>query len=515
MGEPILVTVRWNTKNTYDLSTLLDACGPIPEPVNFNGSKKARRDNSHLAGSRFNEVADFGLILSELAHCQLVRSVGVEEHYHYPNSENDVSVTRYIEDDHVTIWSETMAAELGFEVRRPYDKFGFWAMLKHRGDFAAARNELIEDGITDRLYRVAGLSPRDVLGAVPIIPESITLIRMEGVNRVSVKWLWPGWAPLRKLITLDGDPGTGKSTMMDDIAARVSTGQPMPGQDAPSLPPSAVLLLSGEDDPDDTIKPRLMAAGADESKIYYVQDARYGDETMPIVIPRDVPLLEKSIRDTGARLVVIDVLSEYLDSKVDNYRDSDIRRTLHTLRGVANETNSVIIMLRHLRKEGGKAIYRGGGSIGIVGAARAGWTVAQHPEEDSLRVLAAVKMNLAVTPQPIGFKLIPVEGLDVPRVDWRGPIEGMTAEMLLSDHPAGDPDEVADKRSKLTQCIDAIREVLKGGGVWSNELHEAIVKGGIASNSTFDRARAKLDLKTTRERLPSGEMGWRVALPSD
>jgi hypothetical protein len=408
-----------------------------------------------------------------------------------------------------------MARELGLELRRPYDKFGFWGIVKHGGDYAAARAELIEDGITDRLYKPSGPSPRDVLREPPVIPESITLIRMEGVERVSVKWLWPGWAPLRKLITLDGDPGTGKSTMMDDIAARVSTGEPMPGQEAPSLPPSAVLLLSGEDDPDDTIKPRLMAAGADESKIYFVQDARYDGEALPIVIPRDVPLLANAIRTTGARLIVIDVLSEYLDAKVDNYRDSDIRRTLHVLRGIANETNSTIIMLRHLRKEGGKAIYRGGGSIGIVGAARAGWTVAQHPEEESLRVLAAVKMNLAITPQPIGFKLIPVEGLDVPRVDWRGPIEGMTAELLLSDRPSGDPDEVADKRSKLSQCIDAIKEVLKGGPLWSNELHEAIVKGGIASNSTFDRARAKLDIKTTRERMPNGDMGWRVALGPD
>src|SRR4029077_19894271 len=126
-------------------------------PSKLNGK------TAHLAGTRFNEIADFGLILSELAHCQLVRRAGVEEHYHYPNAENDVSVTRYLDDDHATIWSETMASELGSDVRRPYDKFGFWSRLKHGGDFQAAHAELVSIGIGDNLYRGRESSAQGVI----------------------------------------------------------------------------------------------------------------------------------------------------------------------------------------------------------------------------------------------------------------------------------------------------------------------------------------------------------------
>ena len=494
----------------YEWQQLWDAMDPEPEPVY---SEKLNGNTAHLAGSRFNELADFGHILSRLAKCQLVRSDAIAEHWHYPNSENDISVTRYLEDDHATIWSETMASELGLEVRRPYDKFGFWATLKHGGNFGAAHSELVNVGIGDNLYKPSGLSPKDVLREPLILPSGLIVVRAGEVERREVEWLWPGWAPLRKLATCDGDPGTGKSTMLLDIAARTTTGQPMPDQAAPTIGKAAVILLSGEDDLDDTIIWRLAAAGADLNRVHHVQAAISETGSIPVTIPRDLGLLETLINQTGAALVIIDVLNEYLDSKVDNYRDTDIRRALHQVREIANRTNSSIVMLRHLRKEGGKAIYRGGGSIGIVGAARAGWAVAHHPEEESMRILASVKMNLAIRPAPLGFKLIPADGMSVARVDWRGAIEGMSAELLLGDQTnSGNPDEIAEKRSKLKDCMDAIREVLKDGPVWSNELFDAIVKGGIASSSTFDRARAKLALVTTRERTPNGLMGWRVDL---
>jgi hypothetical protein len=258
-----------------------------------------------------------------------------------------------------------------------------------------------------------------------------------------------------------------------------------------------------------------MAAGADLNRVYAVTEAwSIGGEKSPIVIPRDLDHLERRIRSTGAVLTIIDVLSEYLDAKVDNYRDSDVRKTLHQLKEVANRTHSCIVMLRHLRKQQGKAIYRGGGSIGIVGAARAGWAVAQHPEDESMRVLAAVKMNLALSPKPLGFKLIPVEGLGVARVDWRGEVD-LGAEELLGESRSTPEasEEREERRGQLGLGIEAIREVLKDGPVWSSELLDAVVnKGKIVSGRTFDRARAKLDLVTKRERMPDGAMGWRVRL---
>jgi hypothetical protein len=483
-----------------------------PTPI-----RKLTSSTAHLAGSRFNEIADYGKILTEIAHCTLVRSNNLTEDYHYRDAENDVSVTLYLEDDHATIWSETMARDLGLEVRRPYDKFGFWTMVKHKGNFQSGHAELLTIGIADNLYQPTGLTPGDILRPEPIIkPSRLIVVRASDVEPREVQWLWPGWAPSGKLIVCDGDPGTGKSTMMLDIGARVTTGRSMPEQSSSTVRPSSVILLSGEDDLDDTISWRLLAAGADMSRVHHVQAAWLDDDaTAPVVIPRDLDLLGDLIEQTGASLMIVDVLNEYLDSKVDNYRDSDIRRTLHQIQDMARRTGAAVVMLRHLRKEAGKAIYRGGGSIGIVGAARAGWTVAHHPEDASMRVLAPVKMNLAIAPIPLAFKLLPAEGMSVARVDWRGPIEGMTAETLLGDNVSREsPEERQDKQTKLDLAVEAINQVLKSGPVWSNELLDAVVtKGRLVSLRTFDRARDKLNLRTTRERMPDGTMGWRLSLP--
>lgn len=493
----------------YQWSELLDSMLPLPEP-STNG--KSHASTAHLAGSRFNELVPFGKVLEAFGHCSFVRAVGIEEHWHYRNSENDVSATHYLDDDHVTIWSETMARELGLEVRRPYDKFGFWGAVKHGGNYSLAHDELVTLGIGDNIFRPSPLPNGNA--APEVIPSGLIIVTASEVMPVRAQWLWPGWAPRGKLLDFAADPGTGKSTVTNDLGARATNGEPMPGEDAPTFPASSVLYLSGEDDLNDTTIWRLKAAGANLNRIYHIQAAITEDGPEPVVIPRDVGLIEDAVLKTRSAIVVIDVLNEYLDGNVDNYRDTQIRRALARLRDMAQRTNATVVMLRHLRKEGGKAIYRGSGSIGIVGAARAAWTVGRHPEDASLRALAVTKMNLAIEPIPLAFKLMPVEDMDVARVDWRGPVEGLNADQLLADRAPEDPEEKEHKTSQLDLATNAIREVLRDGPIWSNDLLDAVVnKGRLVSVRTYDRARAKLNVQTKRERMPSGEMGWKVSLP--
>jgi hypothetical protein len=515
---PVPATVKWRAGPIdREWATFVDdRLEPLPEPV----KRQSGSSTAHLAGTRLNEIADYRKMLVGLAHCTLVRANSLTEDYHYPNAENDVSVTLYLEDDHATVWSETMARDFGLEVRRPYDKFGFFAIVKHHGDFGAAHSELINSGIPDNIYQPSGLTAQDVTRPHPETerkPSGLIVVRASDVEPREVQWLWPGWAPSGKLIVCDGDPGTGKSTMMLDIAARVTMGRSMPEQSSSTGQPSSVILLSGEDDLDDTISWRLLAAGADMRRVHHVQAALLDDEaTAPVVIPRDLDLLGDLIEQTGASLMIVDVLNEYLDSKVDNYRDADIRRTLHQIQDMARRTGAAVVMLRHLRKEAGKAIYRGGGSIGIVGAARAGWTVAHHPEDASMRVLAPVKMNLAVPPIPLAFKLLPAEGMSVARVDWRGPVEGMTAETLLGDSPSN-PDEVAEKRTLLEQTIAAIETILPVGrsnAMLSHDLMHSVRRATGCSERTYKSAHAKVEFgQAWREDLPSGEKGMRVWRP--
>jgi hypothetical protein len=413
-----------------------------------------------------------------------------------------------------------MARDLGLEVRRPYDKFGFWTMVKHKGNFQSGHAELLTIGIADNLYQPTGLTASAVLREPVIKSSGLIVIRASDVTPREIEWFWRGWGPKGKIIDLTGDPGTGKSTMMLDIAARITNGQPMPEQERPTVRASSVILLSGEDDLDDTISWRLLAAGANMNRIHHVQAALMDDEgTAPVVIPRDVDLLGALIERTGASLMIIDVLNEYLDAKVDNYRDADIRRTLHQIQALARRTGAAIVMLRHLRKEAGKAIYRGGGSIGIVGAARAGWTVAHHPEDLSLRILAPVKMNLAIPPTPLAFKLLPVEGMQVARVDWRGPVEGMTAETLVGDNQGlkESADDLAEKRTLLEQTIEAIEVLLppgRGNAMLSNNLRTAVLKATGCSPRTYESAHAKVEFgRAWRVELEKGVLGQMVWRP--
>src|SRR5262249_61214174 len=114
------------------------------------------------------------------------------------------------------------------------------------------------------------------------------------------------------------------------------------------------------------------------------------------------------VRRVCARLVVVDVLAAYLSGQVDSYRDADVRRALHPLARLAEETGSVVLVLRHLSKSGGtNALYRGGGSIGIIGAARVGLLAAIDPEDDGRRVLAVTKSNLAAIPSALAYRLAP------------------------------------------------------------------------------------------------------------
>ena len=205
--------------------------------------------------------------------------------------------------------------------------------------------------------------------------------------------------PRGKLIILDGDPSVGKSTMVLDLAARISKGWLMPDGSQAELT-GAVILAAAEDDAEDTVKPRLMAAGADQSQIFYIKDG--------FTIPGDLACLEALVIRRQAVLVVIDVLYEYLDVGTDSYRDQSVRAALRQVRAMAERTSAAVLMLRHFTKAlDGKAIHRGGGSIGVVGAARAAWMVAYHPEDETLHVLAPIKLNITAMPQALGFRLMP------------------------------------------------------------------------------------------------------------
>jgi len=324
--------------------------------------------------------------------------------------------------------------------------------------------------------------------------------RLADVAPEQVAWLWPGYIPLGKLTVLDGDPGNGKSTLTTDLAARVTNGAPMPDGCKSDLDgPANVILVSAEDGPGDTIRPRADAAGADVRRVHLLTDVESRDDAdRPIrrlwTMPQDLDVLRVLIDQTGSRLVVLDPLSAVLSGSVDSYRDQDVRGALRPLHDVADATGAAILIVRHLTKSGGaNALYRGGGSIGIIGAARAGLIVAKDPDDEDgpTRILAPNKNNLAPMAASLRYELEDAPEFGCARVHWLGPTTH-SANSLLAE-PTSE-----DERSERDEIADMLKEATAGEPLAVDEFRRLLAKAGYhPSASTLSRARRRAGVTTT------------------
>ncbi|MBI3410365.1 MAG: AAA family ATPase [Planctomycetes bacterium] len=336
-------------------------------------------------------------------------------------------------------------------------------------------------------------------------PPSELGIILSTVTPSAVSWLWPGRIPLGKLSILDGDPGLGKSVLSLDLAARVSQGIAMPCG-APCQA-AGVVILTAEDGLDDTVVPRLEAAGADRSRILALDKVPALEPvgTMrPPSIPQDVRFIRDAIRRVDAALVIVDPLMAYLVD-VNAHRDTEVRQALWPLAEIAEQTGAAVLVIRHLNKAGaGSPIYRGGGSIGIIGAARSGLLVAQDPDNPDRRILASTKCNLAKLPEALiyGLDTAPNGAL---RVGWKGK-SAHTAESLLAA-PRDDED-----RSAIDNAADVLRSVLADGPLSKKEVEKEARAAGI-SEKTLARAKALVGIKPRKVGFGAGAV-WKWFLPS-
>jgi hypothetical protein len=327
------------------------------------------------------------------------------------------------------------------------------------------------------------------------IGDGLLTVRLADVKPELVEWVWPSYLPAGKLVILDGDPGLGKSTLALDLAARITTGSPMPDGNRPRRQPGTVVLLSAEDGLADTIRPRVEAAAGDAHRIQFVDAVQYVDDEgqphqRPPSLPIDVERLERLVAVLSARLVIIDVLAAYLDARVNSFRDQDVRLALHPLSKMADRTGATVLVLRHLNKTGGpNALYRGGGSIGITGAARAVLMLGVDPSDDTRRVLAVVKSNLAAVPTALAYRLVPDELHGCAHVQWEGPTDTGADDLVAPvDH---------EERTARTEAEEFLLELLEDGSVPATEAKSAARETGIAE-STLKRAKAKLGVRSSR-----------------
>jgi len=320
------------------------------------------------------------------------------------------------------------------------------------------------------------------------------------IPRETVRWVWPGRVPAGKLTVIEGDPATAKSTLTLDLAARVTRGDSWPdGQ--PGSSPSSVLLLSAEDGWGDTIRPRLEAAGADLERCVCVAarevEGEHGPILRPVILPEDIAWIASLINRTAAAMVVVDVLAAYLSDRVDSHKDQSVRRLLAVLAAAAARTGAAVILIRHHNKAAGTpALYRGGGSIGIIGAARAAYAVIRDPEDVDHRLLATVKSNLALEAPTWGYNLVDVPYLGVARIEWDREADRRSAAELLA---GGETTALGEAVAWLSAW-----RAEHPGVVPAADLIEAANETGIPT-ATLGRARKQLGLKSHKTRH-----GWMI-----
>jgi hypothetical protein len=327
------------------------------------------------------------------------------------------------------------------------------------------------------------------------------VIHLSDLQPEPIDWIVPAMFAAGKLSLIDGDPSQGKSLLTLDLASRLTTARPLPTGYTPAQPIHVVVVAS-EDGLRDTVLPRLQAAQADLRFVHtFVGRSATGAWNRVPTFPADCGLLEETIRETSARLVILDPLAPLLGVSI--VHEQAVRSGLVPLAQVAGDTHAAVVMVRNLNKSarGERAIYRGSGSIALIATARTAFLVGQAPEDDGLRVLACTKNNLAAFPPALAFRVTGLEGCPV--IDWCGPVDLTADDLVLV--PARRHGEA------IQEAKDFLTTLLRDGPCPSQEIYRRAHEAGIAER-TLRRAGKSLNLDA-QELHQDGRNGWYWSLP--
>ena len=305
--------------------------------------------------------------------------------------------------------------------------------------------------------------------------EELKLICMNDVQPEEVRWLWYPYIPFGKLTIIQGDPGEGKTLFALAIIAAVTKGEALPEREPGE--PMNVIYQTAEDGLADTIRPRLDRLGADCSRVMVI------DESQKELTLRD-ERIQQAIRQTGAKLIVLDPLQAYLGSDVDMHRANEVRPVMKRLGVVAEETGCAVILIRHINKlQGQKSVHRGLGSIDFQASARSVLIVGRIKDNPQIRVMVQDKSSLAPEGEPIAFELDKENGFR-----WIGHYD-ISVDDLLSGIP---------REKKSEQAENLILEYLSKGKYPQKELVKKAQAIGI-SKRVLDEAKKALNVQSVKE----------------
>jgi AAA domain len=255
------------------------------------------------------------------------------------------------------------------------------------------------------------------------------------------------------------------------------------------------------------VRLRLGPPRAQLSRCWVLPDVHpEGSPPRPPELPADLFLLEDLVKSKRAALVVIDPLMAFLSGQVDSHRDQDVRRVLASLAYMASRTGAAVVIVRHMNKGTGSALYRGSGSIGIVGGALGRAAGRAGPDDEGRRILAMSKSNRAKTPDALAYRIIEDERYGVARVAWDGS-STRTANDLV--RPRVDEDEAP----ALAEAMRVLKEILADGPLPAGNGKRQAATASIAER-TLDRARQALGVTTHRQGFGQGAF-YVWAMPAD
>ena len=314
---------------------------------------------------------------------------------------------------------------------------------------------------------------------------NLKLINMEQVEVEKIDWLLYPFIPFGKVTIVQGDPGEGKTTMVLQIIAKLTKGEAVlpSGSDESALEektmvlePVNVIYQTAEDGLGDTIKPRLLSAGADCSRVMVIDD---NDQALTMMDAR----LEEAIIKTNARLVVLDPIQGFLGTAVDMHRANEIRPLMKRVAVLAEKYHCAIILIGHMNKNSnGKSSYRGLGSIDFQAAARSVLIVGRIKDEPEIRVVCHVKSSLAPEGKSIAFRLDKDTGFE-----WIGEYD-ISADDLLSGDNRG---------QKIHAAKEFLKEILASGSVAQTKVAEEAESRRIKKKTLWN-AKKELEIDSVK-----------------
>lgn len=326
------------------------------------------------------------------------------------------------------------------------------------------------------------------------------------IQSKKIEWLWPLRIPQNKLTLIVGDPGSSKTYVCMDIAARISAGKQWPTGEPGTV--GHVIVLGNEDDLEDTVKPRIEVMGGDPANITYIMGMKVpGDDGLKYPdLNQDLTSMGSVIKEKSAKMVLIDPISAYM-GYADTHRDAEVRQVLTPLAILAKELNVAIVGIMHLNKsQESSIIYRAQGSIGFMGVARMVHLVAVDKDDKELRLFLPIKSNIKTGKTGLSYRLVDVHhvGIDseVAKVEWVGEVD-VDPEDVVGPPPTD------EEREELSQAETWLMELMEEGqGKQAQTNVETLARKAGISSAMLKRAKKAIGINSVKR-----SMYWEWVLP--